>query len=71
MSPGDAWEVPIFAEWQVGVISEIIWGMKVKTKWFLWVGDVPGSRGVRCCCVRALAELKSDGILNAVNISFL
>lgn len=41
MSPGDVWEVPIFAERQVGVISEITWGMKVKTKWLLWVGDVP------------------------------
>lgn len=58
----------MLAGWQVGGISEIIWGMKVKTKWFLWVGDVPGFRGVRCCCVRALAELKSDGIVIAVTI---
>lgn len=71
MSPGDVREVPIFAERQVGVISEITWGMKVKTKWLLWVGDVPGSRGVRCCSVRALAELKPDEILNAVTILFL
>lgn len=58
----------MLAGWEVGGISEIIQGMKVKTKWFLWVGDVPGSRGVRCCCVRALAELKSDEIVNAVTI---
>lgn len=73
MSPQDMRELPIFAEWQVGVISEIMWKnrMKVKTKWFSWVDDVPDSRGGRCCCVKAQVELESDGILNAVTILFL
>ena len=68
----DAQKVPIFVDWVAGGCDfRDRMGNESQNKVGLWVGDVPGSRGVRCCCVRALAELKSDGILDTVTILFL
>lgn len=72
MSPGDTQEVPIFAVWVAGGCDfGDNTGDENKNKVGFWVGGVPGSRGVRCCCGRALAKLKSDWIFNAVTVSFL